>query len=126
MPGASVSVPNQTRNQWFNTAAFQNPSDFTYGNVPRTLPHVRGPGTQNFDLSLFKTTEITERLKFQIRAEAFNVLNHVNYGLPNTTFTAGANPISGVGGGANTSGSFGVITTASDPRSIQLAGKLIF
>ncbi|AFL90013.1 hypothetical protein Terro_3804 [Terriglobus roseus DSM 18391] len=126
VPGASVSVPNQTRNQWFNTAAFQNPSDFTYGNVPRTLPHVRGPGTQNFDLSIFKTTEITERLKFQIRAEAFNVLNHVNYGLPNTTFTAGANPISGVGGGANTSGSFGVITNAADPRSIQLAGKLIF
>jgi len=129
VPGQSVSVPNQTRNAWFNKAAFQNPSDYTFGNVPRTLPHVRGPGTENFDFSLFKTTEITERLKLQLRAEAFNVLNHVNYGLPGTTFAASANPVvngNGVGGGPNTSGSFGVITSAADPRSIQLAAKFIF
>ena len=127
--GVSVSVPNQTRAKWFNTTAFSNPSDYTFGNVPRTLPHVRGPGVTNFDFSLFKTTEITERFKLQLRAEGFNVLNHVNYGLPGTTFTGAANPVvngNGVGGGLNTSGSFGVITTAADPRSIQLAAKLIF
>ena len=129
VPGASVSRSDQNRTHWFNTAAFQNPSDFTFGNVPRTLPHVRDPGTTNFDVSIFKTTEITERIKFQLRAESFNVLNHPNYGLPGTTFSAAANTVvsgNGAGGGANTSGTFGVITTAADGRSIQLAGRLIF
>jgi hypothetical protein len=145
VPGQSVALKTQTRQAWFNTFAFQNPSDFTFGNVPRTLPHVRGPGTENFDFSLFKTTEITERLKLQLRAEAFNVLNHVNYGLPSTSFSAAANTIvNGTGtatpctvtttstgatsgtGGCNTSGSFGTITSAADPRSIQLAAKFIF
>ena len=129
VPGVSVSVPNQSRSKWFNTAAFQNPADFTFGNVTRTLPHVRSPGTQNFDFSVFKTTEITERFKLQLRAEAFNALNHPNYGIPGTTFSAAANTIvngNGVGGGANTSGSFGVITSAADGRSLQLAAKLIF
>lgn len=129
VPGVSVSVPNQSRTQWFNTAAFQNPSDYTFGNVPRTLPHVRSPGTQNFDFSFFKTTEITERFKLQLRVEAFNAFNHPNFGVPNSAFTAAANTIvngNGVGGGLNTSGSFGTITSAADGRSLQVAAKLMF
>jgi len=129
VPGQSVKLSKQTPLKWFNTAAFQNPSDYTFGNVPRTLANVRGPGTQNFDFSIFKTTEITERWKIQLRAEAFNVLNHANFGLPNTSFTAASNPVvngNGVGGGGNTNGSFGTITTAADGRSLQLAAKLMF
>lgn len=129
VPGQSVSVPHPTPLKWFNTGAFQNPSDYTFGNVPRTLPRLRAPGTENFDFSIFKTTEITERFKLQLRAEAFNVLNHTNLGIPNTTFSAAANPLvggNGVGGGPNTNGSFGVISTAADGRSLQIAGKLIF
>jgi hypothetical protein len=145
--GESVSIKNPDPTKWFNTFAFQNPTDYTFGNVPRTLPRMRGPGTQNFDFSIFKTTEITERWKIQLRAEAFNVLNHANFGLPNTSFSASANPLvngNGVAtpctitardnagtptagtGGCNTSGSFGVITSAADGRSLQLAAKLIF
>jgi hypothetical protein len=129
VPGVSVSLPNPTAQEWFNIAAFQNPSDYTFGNVPRSLPHVRAPGEENFDFSIFKTTEIVGRFKLQLRAEAFNVLNHVNLGLPNTSFTAAANPLvngNGVGGGLNTNGSFGTITTAADGRSLQFAAKLIF
>lgn len=129
VPGQSVSVSNPTPLKWFNTAAFQNPSDYTFGDVPRTLPRLRAPGTENFDFSIFKTTEITERFKLQLRAEAFNVLNHTNLGIPNTTFSAAANPLvggNGVGGSPNTNGSFGVISTAADGRSLQIAGKLIF
>ena len=147
VPGESVSIKNPDPTKWFNTFAFQNPTDYTFGNVPRTLPRMRGPGTQNFDFSIFKTTEITERWKIQLRAEAFNVLNHANFGLPNTSFSASANPLvngNGVAtpctitardnagtptagtGGCNTSGSFGVITSAADGRSLQLAAKLIF
>jgi len=129
VPGATVAVDHPTRAQWFNTAAFQNPSDFTFGNVPRTLPRLRAPGTQNFDFSIFKTTAITDRFKLQLRAESFNVLNHPNYGTPNTAFTGGSNPIvngTGVGGGKNTSGTFGLITTAAEGRSLQLAAKFLF
>ena len=129
VPGVSVANPNQNINAWFNTAAFSNPSDYTFGNVPRSLPHVRGPGTQNFDFSIFKTTDIYGRFKLQLRGEAFNVLNHPNFGLPGTGFAAATNPVvngNGVGGSSNTSSSFGVISTAADGRSLQLAGKIIF
>lgn len=137
VPGVSVVNKNQSINAWFNTLAFQNPDDYTFGNVPRTLPHVRGPGTQNFDLSIFKTTEIYGRFKLQLRAEAFNFLNHPNFGMPGTGFSASTNPVvngNGVSagcatagaGGCNTSSSFGVISSAADGRSLQLAGKIIF
>ena len=146
VPGQSVAINGQSPSRWFNIFAFQNPTDYTFGNVPRTQPHVRGPGTQNFDFSVFKTTEITERFKVQLRAEAFNVLNHANFGLPGTGFSAAANTlnaatgngsssgctVTGSGatatgsGACNTNGTFGVITSAADGRSLQLAAKLIF
>lgn len=119
VPGVSVSVPHPTRQQWFNTAAFVNPPNWTFGDVSRTLPHVRAPGTENVDMSLFKTTPIHDNLALQLRVEAFNVLNHVNLGAPNTTFSPGSN-------GLNANGAFGTVTTAADARSIQLAAKIIF
>jgi hypothetical protein len=128
-PGVSVSLPSPNAQQWFNIASFQNPSDYTFGNVPRSLSHVRAPGQENFDFSIFKTTEIVGRFKFQLPAEAFNVLNHVNLGLPNTSFASAANPLvngNGVGCGGNTNGSIGTISTAADGRSLQFAGKLTF
>jgi hypothetical protein len=127
--GVPIAVAHPTALQWFNPAAFVNPSDYTFGNVSRSLPRNRAPGEENFDFSIFKTTEIYGRFKLQLRAEAFNVLNHVNLGLPNTSFTAATNTVvngNGVGGGANTNGAFGTITTAADGRSLQFAAKLIF
>ncbi len=136
--GAKVALAHPTPAQWFNPYAFQNPDDFTFGNVPRSLPHLRAPGIENSDVSIFKTTEITERFRLQFRVEAFNVLNHPNLGVPDTGFTASANPlINGTGidvagcpskgaDGCNTSGSFGSITNAADGRALQLALKLLF
>ena len=105
--------------RWFDTTQFVNPANYTYGNVGRVLPDVRGPGTVNWDLSLIKNTHITERLNVQFRAEAFNFLNHTNLGIPNGTFSAGAN-------GLNQSGTFGTITSSRDARNIQFGLKLIF
>jgi hypothetical protein len=98
---------------------FVNPPNFTLGNVGRVLPDVRCPGAFNIDFSLIKATPLRERLLLQFRAEAFNFLNHVNLGLPNGSFSAGAN-------GQNVSAAFGTITSARDPRTIQLGMKLIF
>jgi hypothetical protein len=117
--GVSAKLDNPTAAKWFNTDAFINPPDFTYGNVGRTLPDVRSPGTVNWDVSVLKSTAIKERFNLQFRAEAFNLLNHVNLGQPGASFVAGAN-------GKNSSGSFGVISTARDPRQVQLGLKLRF
>src|SRR5262249_52102774 len=70
--GQSAKLDNPTAARWFNTDAFVNPPDFTYGSVSRTLPDVRSPGTVNWDISLLKTTAITERVNLQFRVEAFN------------------------------------------------------
>jgi hypothetical protein len=117
--GQSAKLDNPTQQRWFNTDVFVNPPEYTYGNVGRTLPDVRGPGTINYDLSVLKSVLITERVNVQFRAEAFNVFNHVNLGLPASGFVAGPD-------GRNSSGSFGVITSARDPRQIQLGLKLRF
>lgn len=119
VPGASLSVPNRSRSQWFNPAAFINPPDYTFGNSPRYFSGLRGPGTLNFDISVFKTTRITEGTSLELRMEGFNAFNHVNLGMPNTTFTAGA-------GGANVNGNFGTITSALPSRQVQLGAKFRF
>ena len=80
---------------------------------------MRGASALNSDISLFKTTGITEHLKSEFRVEAFNAFNHPTFGLPGTTFTPGSN-------GLNSSGSFGVVTAATDGRELQLALKLLF
>lgn len=117
--GQSPSISHPTAKEWFNTQAFINPPDYTFGDVPRTLPRTRAPGMIDFDMSLFKTTQIHENLALQLRAEAFNLFNHVNYGSPNTSFKAGPD-------GLNSNGAFGTITSAADARSLQFAVKLIF
>jgi len=73
-----------------------------------------GPGVDNYDMALLKSTTITESTKLQFRAEAFNVFNHAQFrnpdGLVNDT---------GQGG-------FGYVTGANDPRIMQVALKFLF
>jgi hypothetical protein len=116
---ASAKLSNPTINKWFNTEAFINPPNYTFGNVPRTLPNVRGPNAFAMDISMVKSTPITERVQSQFRVEAFNALNHPVFGLPNMTFSPGSD-------GMNQSGTFGTITAATPGREIQLALKLLF
>jgi hypothetical protein len=117
--GVSAKLDNPTRDRWFDTTQFINPAIYTFGNVPRVLPDVRAPGTINWDLSAIKNTRFAERFNLQFRAEAFNFLNRVNLGIPNTSFSPGPD-------GRNRSGTFGTITSARDARNVQLALKLIF
>jgi hypothetical protein len=117
--GVSAKLDERTAQRWFDTSQFVNPPNFTVGNVGRTVPDVRHPGAFNLDFSLIKDTQITERVKLQFRAEAFNLTNKVNLGLANDTFGAGPD-------GRNASANFGTINSSRDARIGQLALKLVF
>jgi hypothetical protein len=110
---AAMSGPVSLRlNDYLNAAVFSQPAPFTFGNTGRTLPDVRAPGLENIDFSVFKNFLIRERLSAQFRAEAFNALNQVVFGSPNTVLS---------------SGQFGVISSQSNsPRTIQFGLKLLF
>lgn len=117
--GQSARLDNPTREEWFDTRQFVNPPDFTFGDVGRLLPDVRGPGYNSVDFSVLKSTSITESVTIQFRAEFFNILNRTNLFLPNSSFRPGAD-------GFNQSGSFGRITRAKPARVSQLGLKVIF
>jgi hypothetical protein len=95
---------------WFNRAAFAAPPAFTYGTAGRHI--LRSDSSQNLDISLFREDRLTERVKLQIRAESFNMLNHPTFGVP---------------GSAVPTPLFGQVTsTASTARQVQLGLKMIF
>jgi hypothetical protein len=70
-----------TLQQWFDPTAYSVPAQYTYGNLGRDTLY--GPGRTNWDMSLFKNFVIREQTRFEFRAEAFNILNHPQFGLPN-------------------------------------------
>ncbi len=118
---------SQRATQYFNPAAFSAPAYGTVGNVSRDS--LTGPGYADWDLSLLKSTALTERVRLQFRAEFFNVLNHTNLQLPNeVVYSTG--PTQGTAANqtaAATLGSPGVISaTANTSRQIQLAAKIVF
>jgi hypothetical protein len=125
--GSAVQWPNRigsgkaahpTINQWFNPADFASPGNYTFGNSGRNI--IYGPGTKQFDVSLFKNFRFDETgvRHLQLRVEAFNILNTPQFNNPNAQ----------IGGST-----VGTITSAGQPllfqrtsREIQLAGKFYF
>jgi hypothetical protein len=116
---ASPYLANKSIDGWLNPVAFAAPAPGTYGNV--ALQSVRGPGMFQLDMALSRTFPIAEGKALQLRAEAFNLPNHMNPGPPNLTL--------------NSSGSFGKIQSDisgtsglsdGDPRIMQFALKFIF
>jgi len=89
VPGVSLIPPGgQTINEWLNPAAFAVPAPGTWGNLGRYI--ARGPHEWEAEMALSKRTVLTERFTLNFRAEAFNVLNHPNYGNPVANFSSGA------------------------------------
>jgi hypothetical protein len=109
--GQAIFGPGtHTSDMWFNPAAFSTPAAFTFGNVGRNT--IYGPGMQTLDLALHREFALTEKTRFQFRAEFFNALNHTNLGTPNRF--------------VNTP-QFGTITEAATPgREVQLGMRLSF
>src|SRR5437016_14462079 len=68
--------------EWFNTAVFVQPGAGIYGTTPRN--YLRGPGFNNWDMSLAKSVALTERMHFQLRLDSFNTFNHPHFNAPNS------------------------------------------
>lgn len=86
-PNAGISGGVQDRLlRYFNTAAFAQPANFTFGNAPARASWLRNPGMNNWNLTLTKTFAVTERLKVNLRGSSFNLMNHAVFAGPNTTF----------------------------------------
>ncbi|ABF39450.1 hypothetical protein Acid345_0445 [Candidatus Koribacter versatilis Ellin345] len=115
----AVTYP-QSVNEWFDTSAFSAPTCTTGPDCWGDLGHntVRGPGRDNWNLSLFKSFTLNDRgSRIEFRADSFNTWNH-------TQFKGDYN-----NGGISTnfgSGNFGAVTAAFDPREFQFGLKLVF
>lgn len=110
-----------------NPAAFSEPTPGTFGNAPRNF--VRGFGAWQMDLAVRREFPISERLKLQFRAEAFNVFNHPNFGSINS-FYCPPGPFCTFGQAtASLAQSLGVLSPLyqmGGPRSMQFALKVLF
>jgi hypothetical protein len=109
----TVSGSAQSRlGQWFNTAAYAQPASFTFGSESRTDPVLRATGINNFDFTVVKRTQITERFRLEFRTEFFNLFNRVQFADPGTSLG---------------SPQFGIVTSAMNlPRLVQLGLRLSF
>ena len=99
-------------NNYFTQSVFTQTPNYAFGNVGRFLPNVRQPGAHNLDLSLFKNFRPIERINMQFRAEAYNATNSPTWG--------------GLGTTVNSPSNFGIITSKSGNRTMQLGLKMIF
>lgn len=98
-----------TPERWFNPAAFALPAFGTFGNAGRNI--LDGPGLASLNLAVHKVFPMSESVNLQFRAEAFNALNRANFNQPEI-FLGGAG--------------FAAISSAQNPRLLQLGLKLVF
>jgi hypothetical protein len=119
--GVALYPSNKSKAQWFNPAAFTAPTNANgipggaYGTSGYNM--LRGPGFQNWDLSLQKNTKWMEHYNVQLRADAFNIANHPNFAVPN----AAISNKSAVGTITGTSG-----TPSYQARTMEFAAKFTF
>jgi len=104
---------------WLSPAAFSQPALGTYGDM--SPGSVQAPGSINIDMAVARLFRIREKMSLMIRAEAFNLPNHVNPGDPNA-----ANALTSGVDLTLTDPLFGKIVNAADPRIMQVAAKFIF
>jgi hypothetical protein len=106
---AKLAGDQQSITHWFDTSAFAAPAPFTFGNSPRS--GLRGPRLVTTDVTLEKSVWLKEKVRFDLRSEFYNILNHANFNVPGSTFGAA---------------DFGLVTSARAGRTVQLAGRVSF
>jgi Carboxypeptidase regulatory-like domain/TonB dependent receptor-like, beta-barrel len=86
VPGQSVSLPNPSAAEWFNKAAFAAPPTGSYGDARRNS--IVGPGSKVFDMAFTKIFPLKEARVLELRAQASNIFNIVNYSSIDTNFNS--------------------------------------
>ncbi len=100
----------KTRAEWFSTSSFaEAKATGTFGN--ERVGSLLGPGVQKWDIATMKNVNIGDHLRFQLRGEYFNAFNHTNFSAVDSSLE---------------DGNFGQVTTAHEPRIIQIGAKLYF
>ena len=94
---------------WINPNAFRQTAPLKFGTSGRNI--IYGPAAWNWDLSLFKNFDFTERVRLQLRGEAFNAFNNVRFFPPELNIV---------------SPNFGTLQNADRPRVMQVALRLTF
>jgi hypothetical protein len=109
---------NQNVNNWVSSSAFALPALGTYGNLG--YYNMKGPGVFQLNVAFSRTFALREKKTLQLRAEAFNLLNHLNPAPPASSLSAGnfgqiTSDISGNNG-----------LSSGDSRIVQVAMKFVF
>jgi hypothetical protein len=107
--GAFNFTDPRSGNPYFNAAAFRLETLGVLGNSNKRFFH--GPGLNNWDLALLKDLKLTEKTSLEFRGEFFNIFNHAQFNNPD---------------GNINHGTFGLVTSARDPRIGQVAIKVLF
>jgi hypothetical protein len=100
-----------------NTPSSNGQYATTVGNAGKVV--FRGPGTNNWNVALFKNFPIHEKVNLQLRGEFYNLFNHPSFNSVdnNAVFTTS---------GQQTNGTFGFVNSDAGPRQVQLAGRISF
>ena len=109
VPGQSISLPNPSIAEWFNTAAFAAQSTCSYGNARRNS--IIGPGSRVFNMAFTKVFPLKEARMLEFRAQATNIFNLVNYSSIDTTIG---------------SPTFGRVTAAGAMRQFTMTARFRF
>jgi hypothetical protein len=104
-------IGKKTQAEWFNTAAFAVPQQYTYGNVGRNS--MQSQRWINLDSSVIRSFPFWREKRIEFRAEAFNLLNHPIFGAPTHDISS------------NTFGAIG-INQANSNRELQMSAKIVF
>ncbi|HJZ73101.1 MAG TPA: hypothetical protein VKE51_15255, partial [Vicinamibacterales bacterium] len=116
----SDSIVTGNINQWFDPTAYTLPAPGTLGDAGRNS--LIGPRFATLDAAVLKTVRLQGSSSIQLRAEVFNLTNHVNFGQPSANVFAQS-----VNGGGTYSPTAGrITTTASTARQIQFGMKILF
>ncbi len=113
---------NPATDKYLNAAAFSAPQFFTFANAPRYWSNITAPWLKQESLSIRKMFTLTERLRFEIGADAVNPFNIVRWGSPSTTYGVATAP----GGMSTPLPTFGQITTTQGARQMQINMRLAF
>jgi hypothetical protein len=117
IPGCAKRSPGSPHsaaraNQWFNTACFSQPGNFSFGTEPRVDPQLKSEGEAHFDVALNKSFALGAQANLSFKTEVFNLFNHAQFAEPNFDLS---------------SPGFGQVTNQTNlPRTIQFALRLSF